>query len=127
MTDKTIDYSMCGFKLALKLGIFYWTIMLQNMSINLYLQGLNACVEGHSEMCHHETCFRLALQTRGGGEHSNNSVVHMRDQRNTKKGLYFKTGRDLRESRLVVKVCLFLRKRVHLDYIKVRLGVIFRT
>ena len=47
--------------------------------------------------------------------HSNNSVVHMCDQRNMKKGLFFEAGRD---SRLGVKMCLFLRKSVLLDSIK---------
>ena len=60
------------------------------------------------------------LIPRGGGlgGHSNNSVVHMHDQRNVKKGLFFEAKRDSRESRLGVKMCLFLRKRVLLDSIK---------
>ena len=63
----------------------------------------------------------------GPGGHSNYSAVHMRDQRNAKKGLFFVTKRDSRESRLGVKMCLFLGKRVLLDSIKGRLGVIFQT
>ena len=58
--------------------------------------------------------------------HSNNSVVHMRDQRKAKKGLFFEAGRDSRESRLGVKMCLF-RKRALLDSSKGPLGVIFQT
>ena len=54
-------------------------------------------------------------------------AVHMHDQRNTKKGLFFEAKRDLHESRLGVKMYLFLRKRVLLDSIKERLGVIFQT
>ena len=45
-----------------------------------------------------------------GGRHWNTSIVHMRDQRNVKKGLFFETKRDSRESRLGVKMCLFSRK-----------------
>ena len=60
------------------------------------------------------------------GDHLNNSVVHMRDQRNTKKGLFFEAEHDSRESRLGVKMCLFLRKRVLLDSIKGRLGSFFK-
>ena len=50
----------------------------------------------------------------------------MHDQRNTKKWLFFEAQRDQRESRLGVKMCLFLRKRVILDSTKGRLGVIFQ-
>ena len=55
------------------------------------------------------TSARLKLELRG---HPHNSVVHMRDQKNAKKG---------------VKMRLFLRKRVLLDSIKGCLGVIFET
>ena len=63
--------------------------------------------------------------TQGG--HSNYSAVHMRDQRNAKKWLFFEAKRDSRESRLGVKMCPVLRKRVFLDPSKVRLGIIFQT
>ena len=53
------------------------------------------------------------------GGHSNYGAVHMHDQRNTKKGLFFEAKCDSHESRLGVKMCLFLRKRVLLDSIKV--------
>ena len=43
-----------------------------------------------------------------------------------KKGLFFEAKRDSRESRLGVKMCLFSTKRVLLDSIKGRLGVIFQ-
>ena len=55
-------------------------------------------------------------------DHLNNSVVHMRDQRNAKKGLFFEADRDWRESGLGVKMCLFMRKRILLDSIKGCLG-----
>ena len=57
----------------------------------------------------------------------NNSVVHMRDHRNVGKGLFFEAKRDSHESRSGVKMGLLLRKRVFLDSIKGRLGVIFQT
>ena len=60
------------------------------------------------------------------GGHTNNSVVHMRDQRNTKKKGGFETWRANRD-RSGVKMCLFLRKGVLLDSINGRLGVIFWT
>ena len=53
-----------------------------------------------------------------GGDHLNNSVVHMRDQRNAKKGLFVEAEHDLPKSRLGVEMCLFLRKRVLLNSIK---------
>ena len=61
------------------------------------------------------------------GGHSNNSVVHMHDQRNRKKGLFFEARRDSHESRLGVKMYLFSRKRVLMDSMKRCLGVIFQT
>ena len=57
----------------------------------------------------------------------NNSVVHMCDQRNTKKGLFFEAESDLRDSRFGDKMCHFSTKRVLLDSIEGRLGVIFQT
>ena len=51
----------------------------------------------------------------------------MRDQRNAKKRLLFDTKCDSRESRLGVKMCLFFEKRVLLDSVKGRLGVLFQT
>ena len=60
----------------------------------------------------------------GGGGHSNN-VVHMHDQRNTKRGLFFCPKHDL--YKFGVKMCLFLIKRVFLESIKVHLEVIFQT
>ena len=55
-------------------------------------------------------CISLALKPTPPD--SNNSVVHMHDQKNMKKGLFFEAER---ESHLGVKLCLFLRKRVLLD------------
>ena len=43
-----------------------------------------------------------------------------------KRGCFFRLN-AMRESRLVVKMCLFFRKRVLLDSIKGHLGVIFQT
>ena len=59
------------------------------------------------------------------GNHLNDSVVHMRNQRNAKKGLFFEAEHDSRESRLGVKMCLFMTKRVLLDSIKGRLWSFF--
>ena len=59
-------------------------------------------------------------------DHLNNSVVHLRDQRNMKKGLCFEAELDLRESRLGVEMCVFMRKRVLLDSIKGCLGSFFK-
>ena len=44
-----------------------------------------------------------------------------------KKGCFFEAERDSRESRLGVKMCLFMRKRVILDSIKGRLGSFFNS
>ena len=44
-----------------------------------------------------------------------------------KKGYFFEAEQDSRESQLGVKMCLFLRKKVPLDSIKGRLGVIFQN
>ena len=68
---------------------------------------------------------RFSLSVCGWG-HSNNSVVHMGHQRNVKKELFFEAKHDTRELRLGVNMCLFLRKRVLLDSIKGRVGVIFQ-
>ena len=46
----------------------------------------------------------------GGAGHSDNDVVHMHDQRNVQKGLFFEAKRDMR---LGVKMCLLLRKSRH--------------
>ena len=37
------------------------------------------------------------------GDHLNNSVVHMRDQRNEKKGCFFEAERDSRERRTTIR------------------------
>ena len=59
-----------------------------------------------------EPCFfRLGHAFRGGG-HSVYQSVHMCDQENKKKGLFFRNNRDSRESRLGGKKCPFSRKRV---------------
>ena len=60
------------------------------------------------------------------GGHSNNSVVHMLDKRNAKKGLFFEAKRNSRKLRLGIKICLFLRERVLLDSLKGHLGVSFQ-
>ena len=52
------------------------------------------------------------LLSGGGGGHLNTSVVHRRDQRNTKKGLFSETERDSQESQFGVKTYLFSRKSV---------------
>ena len=65
--------------------------------------------------------LKYEVNSQGGG-HQNNSVVHMHDQRNAKKGLFFRLN-AIRANQ--VKMCLFLRKRVLLDSIKGCLGVIF--
>ena len=61
-----------------------------------------------------------------GGGHSDNSVVHMRDQSNAEKGLFSEAKHDPCKLRLGVKMGLILRKRVLFDSIKGRLGIIFK-
>ena len=72
-----------------------------------------------------KTSLAKGQETRGG--HLNCSVAHMRDQSNMKKGLFLEAKCNLRELQLEVKMCIFFRKRVLLDSIKGRLGVIFKT
>ena len=64
---------------------------------------------------YHEVAHRLMHHPGGGGDYLNNSVVHMREQRNTNKGWFSeakrKSGLGLGVKRL------FLRKRAFLDSI----------
>ena len=61
--------------------------------------------------------FRDSFKNPGG--HSNNSVIHMRDQRNMKKGLFLRLN-AIRGNRIYgLKMRPFLRKRVLLDSIGV--------
>ena len=71
--------------------------------------------------CHKFETELLLITGEGGGQ-LNISVVHMGDQRNAKKGLFVRVKRDLRESRLGVKIFLFWRKRVLYDFVKGRFG-----
>ena len=70
------------------------------------------------------SCLRT---DRGGGGGHSNTVVHMRDQRNAKKGLFFETEPDSQDSRLGVKIYLFSRKGVLFNSIRGRLGVFHQT
>ena len=45
-----------------------------------------------------QVTYDICMHIRGGGGTQINSVVHMRGQRNTKKGLFFETKCNLRES-----------------------------
>ena len=66
--------------------------------------------------------FNVRRKIFSRGDHLNNSVVHMHDQRNVTKGLFFEAERNSRELRLGVKMCLFMRKRVLLVSIKGHFG-----
>ena len=54
----------------------------------------------------------------GGGGHWNNSVVHIHDQRNSIKGLFFEAKCDSREALIRGQNVPIFEKRVLLDYIK---------
>ena len=58
--------------------------------------------------------YIIMMMTSGGvpnhcvpGDHLNNGVVHMRVQRNAKKGLFFEAKRDLRKSRWGGSKCAY--------------------
>ena len=83
-------------------------------------------IHGHQFYSHVCKMLMTSIFCLMTASNSNKSVVNMRNQRNGKKGLFFEAKRDLRESRLGVKMCLFLRKRVLLDSTKGSLGVVFQ-
>ena len=58
--------------------------------------------------------------------HLKTSVVHTRDQRSAKKGLFFESEHDSGELQLGVKMCLFQEKESFCNSIRGRIWVIFQ-
>ena len=94
MLPSTIKFNQGGQNTPIQYGNTQWqhpgNVTVNAIHITMYFEN-KAYLKSFKERC------KAAPQP--GGGHSNNSVVHMRDQRNAKKGLFFRitairTNRD---------------------------------